>query len=118
MGMKAMKAMKAMKSMKAATRKAGAPMTKGALITAIATEHSMKNKECSAILSSLGDIAAKEVKKTGIFTIPGLCRIKTRVKPATKACEREIFGEMRKVKAKPARKLSRLIQLLPLSSRS
>merc|ERR1712054_100330 len=84
--MGAMKAMKAMKSMKAA-RKSGA----------------MKTKECSAILNSLGDIAAKEVKKTGVFTIPGLCRIKTRVKPATKACTREIFGEMRKVKAKPAR---------------
>merc|ERR1712178_118842 len=97
-----MKAMKAMKSMKAA-RKSGAVMTKGALITALATEHSMKNKECSSILNSLGDIAAREVKKTGVFTIPGLCRIKTRVKPATKACTREIFGEMRKVKAKPAR---------------
>merc|ERR1712183_1114532 len=94
--------MKAMKSMKTA-KKSGAVMTKGALIATLATEHSMKNKECSAILNSLGDIAAKEVKKTGIFTIPGLCRIKTRVKPATKACEREIFGEMRKVKAKPAR---------------
>merc|ERR1719393_313933 len=100
--MKAMKAMKAMKSMKAA-RKTGSVMTKGALISTLATEHSLKNKECSAILNSLGDIAAKEVKKTGIFIIPGLCRIKTRVKPATKACEKEIFGEMRKVKAKPAR---------------
>merc|ERR1712178_17276 len=75
----------------------------GSLDHSASTEHSMKNKECSAILNSLGDIAAKEVKKTGVFTIPGLCRIKTRVKPATKACTREIFGEMRKVKAKPAR---------------
>merc|ERR1719390_626750 len=94
--------MKAMKSMKAA-RKSGGPMTKGALIGAIAAEHEMKNKEVSQILESLAATAAKEVKKTGVFTIPGLCRIKTRVKPATKACTKEIFGEMRKVKAKPAR---------------
>merc|ERR1711896_73955 len=94
--------MKAMKAMKTA-KKSGAVMTKGALISTLATEHSMKNKECSAILSSLGDIAAKEVKKTGIFTIPGLCRIKTRVKPATKACVKVVFGKETKVKAKPAK---------------
>ena len=33
----------------------------------------------------------------------GLCKIKTRVKPATKACQKEIFGKMQTVKAKPAR---------------
>merc|ERR1712023_383884 len=49
----------------------------------IATEHSLKTKEVSLVFESLAAIAAKEVKKTGVFTIPGLCRIKTRVKPAT-----------------------------------
>ena len=89
-----------MKAMKSGSAKA---MTKGELLKSIATEHEMKTKDCSNILNSLVTVAAKEVKKTGVFTIPGLCRIKTRVKPATKACTREIFGEMRKVKAKPAR---------------
>merc|ERR1712183_291772 len=97
--MKAMKAMKAAKTMK----KSSSVMTKSGLIGAIATEHSMKNKECSQVLNSLAAIAAKEVKKTGIFTLPGLCRIKTRVKPATKAGVRVMFGEEKKVKAKPAR---------------
>merc|ERR1719199_1523588 len=91
-----------MKSMKS-RKKSGPVMTKSALAAALASEHSLKNSQCSALLNSLGDIAAKEVKKAGVFTIPGVCRIKTRVKPATKACTREIFGEMRKVKAKPAR---------------
>merc|ERR1719247_1487623 len=92
--------MKSMKAMKAGASKA---MTKGALLKAIATEHEMKTKDCSNILNSLATIATKEVKKTGLFSIQGLCRIKTRVKPATKAGVRMIFGEERKVKAKPAR---------------
>merc|ERR1719436_2041929 len=54
-------------------------------------------------VDSLAEIAAKQVKSVGKFTFPGLCMIKTRQKPATKAGKREIFGEMRIVKAKPAR---------------
>merc|ERR1712087_755968 len=44
-----------------------------------------------------------EVKKTGVFTVPGVCRIKTRTKPATKACVKVMFGKETKVKAKPAK---------------
>ena len=54
-------------------------------------------------MNSLVALATKEVKKTGIFTLPGLCRIKTRNKPATKACVRMMFGVETKVKAKPAK---------------
>merc|ERR1719436_320977 len=41
----------------------------------------------------------------GKFTLPGLCMLKTRTKPATKAGKREIFGKVVVVKAKPARKI-------------
>ena len=78
-------------------------MTKGALSKVIATENEMKTKDCSNILNSLVAVATKEVKKTGVFTIPGICRIKTRTKPATKAGVRMMFGEEKKVKAKPAK---------------
>merc|ERR1711959_157840 len=88
-----------MKSMKAGAK----AMTKGALLKAIATEHGMKTKACSGILNSLVTVGTSEVKKSGIFTIPGLCRIKTRTKPATKACVKNIFGKETKVKAKPAK---------------
>merc|ERR1712230_280395 len=89
------------KAMKAAsTSKA---LTKGALIKDIATANELKTKEVSQVFDSLAAIATKEVKKTGVFTIPGLCRIKTRVKPATKAGVRMAFGKEMKVKAKPAR---------------
>merc|ERR1719155_144895 len=78
------------KAMKAAsTSKA---LTKGAMIKDIATEHSLKAKEVSQIFDSLAAIATKEVKKNGVFTVPGLCRIKTRTKAATKAGTRICFG--------------------------
>merc|ERR1712242_358832 len=81
----------------------GKAMTKGALADALATGTEVKKSQCTKVLNSLATIAATEVKKAGIFTVPGLCRIKTRVKPATKAGKREIFGKMQIVKAKPAK---------------
>merc|ERR1711970_611760 len=90
---------KTMKTMKAS----GKVMTKGALVRTLAEQHEMGTKVCSGLLESLATLATTEVKKTGIFTIPGLCRIKTRVKPATKAGVRVMFGQEMRVKAKPAK---------------
>merc|ERR1711975_84759 len=95
--------MKTMKAMKAMGHLPHGVMTKGALVKTLAEQHEMKTKVCSGLLESLATLATTEVKKTGIFTIPGLCRIKTRVKPATKAGVRMAFGQEIKVKAKPAR---------------
>merc|ERR1712046_505556 len=88
-----------MKSMKAA----GKAMTKGAMTKAIATEHGLKQKACSDLINSMVAMATQEVKKNGVFTVPGLCRLKTRTKPATKAGVRIMFGKETKVKAKPAK---------------
>merc|ERR1712032_1425345 len=44
----------------------------------------LKKSVCGKVIGTLAEIGAGEVKSTGIFTLPGLCRIKTRVKPATK----------------------------------
>merc|ERR1712226_1560789 len=89
-----------MKSMKAGGKKA---MSKGAMTKTLATEHELKQKTCSEVINSLVAIATAEVKKSGVFTIPGVCRLKTRTKPATKACVRVMFGKETKVKAKPAK---------------
>ena len=70
---------------------------------ALATEHSLKEKACSEVINSLVTLAPSEVKKAGVFTVPGVCRIKTRLKPATKAGVRMMFGKETKVKAKPAK---------------
>ena len=104
--------MKAMKSMKAAKY-----MTKTALADAIATACELKRSQVSGVLNNLAEVAAKHVKSDGIFTIPGLCRIKTRLKPATKAGKREIFGEMRVVKAKPAKTVVKAFPVAALKSK-
>merc|ERR1712151_1005963 len=81
----------------------GKPLTKGAIAKAVAEECELKASMAGKMIASIAAIGTKEVQKNGIFTFPGLCRIKTRQKPATKACRREIFGKMQMVKARPAR---------------
>merc|ERR1712190_402577 len=91
----------AMAPMKA--MKGGTPLSKGALAQALADGTELKKTEVVKVLDTLTTVATQEVKKTGKCTIPGLCMIKTRMKPATKAGKKEIFGKVVMVKAKPAK---------------
>merc|ERR1711862_717976 len=93
-------------------------MTKGALAEALAaaSDAELKKTQCAKLIGSLCDIATKEVAKTGIFTLPGLCRIKTRMKPATKAGKREVFGKTVMVKAKPAKKVVKAFPVAALKA--
>merc|ERR1711912_124756 len=95
----------AMKAMKAAVKakKTGRPMSKGGLAEALAGSCELKRKVATKAIDSLARIAAEEVKSHGIFVIPGLARIKTRKKPATKAGKRMMFGKEVLVKAQPAK---------------
>merc|ERR1711939_850311 len=86
-------------------KKAATAMTKGAIADALGQKCEIKKAVAAKVVASLAETATKEVKSAGIFTVPGLCRIKTRVKPATKAGKREVFGKVVVVKAKPARKV-------------
>ena len=88
-------------------------MTKGAIAEALSTDTEIKKSLCGKIINSLAEIATQEVKSTGVFTIPGVCRIKTRMKPATKAGKREVFGKVVMVKARPARKV---VKAFPVSA--
>ena len=88
-----------------APMKKATAMTKGAVAEALATKCELKKSVATKVKASLAEVATAEVKKTGIFTIPGLCRLKIRVKPATKAGKQEIFGKMCIVKAKPVQKI-------------
>merc|ERR1739844_810593 len=65
------------------------------------------------VLETLAEVATEEVKGTGKFTIPGLCMLKTRKKPATKAGKREVFGKVMMVKAKPAKTI---VKAYPVSA--
>merc|ERR1719436_791798 len=88
-----------MKPMKAAVKSMG----KSAIAEALAAACELKKGDCAKVLASIADVATTEVKKTGVFYIPGLVRLKTKKKPATKAGKREIFGKVVMVKAKPAK---------------
>merc|ERR1712188_286065 len=91
-------------------------MTKNEITKTLAEQHELKQKVCSDVLASFVEIACAEVKRNGIFTVPGLCRIKTRVKPATKAGVRNIFGKEQKVAAKPARKIVKAFPVAALKA--
>merc|ERR1711978_534776 len=88
------------RGMKAA---AARPMTKGAIAEALATSCELKKSVVTKLLGSLAEVGTAEVKKAGVFSIPGLARIKTRRKPATKATKKMMFGKETVVKAKPAK---------------
>merc|ERR1712226_1837044 len=78
-------------------------MTKSGLVQALSTEWGFKRAQCSKVVNGLQGICASELKKFGKFKLPGVCMVKTRKKPATKAGKREIFGKVVVVKAKPAK---------------
>ena len=73
----------------------------------------MKKSEFGKIINSLTEIATQEVKSTGVCTIPGVCRIKWRMKPALKPKKRKVFGKVVIVKARPARKV---VKAFPVSA--
>merc|ERR1712078_445660 len=96
MGVKAMKVMKA---------KAVTAMPKGAINDALASKTGLEKKEVSGVIGELVALATAEVKKTGKFTLPGLCMLKTRTRPARKAGTTTAFGKTIQVKARPAQKI-------------
>merc|ERR1712037_361970 len=89
------------KAMKAAKGKAA--MSKGGIADALSSQTGLKRKDCSNILNVLAEVGADQVKKNGKFTVPGVCFIKTRLKPATKAGKKMMFGQEVVVKAMKAK---------------
>ncbi len=65
-----------------------AAMSKSQLINAIveaAGELELTRKQVKAVLESLVDVGHKELKKSGLFTVPGFAKFRVVKKPATKA---------------------------------
>ena len=93
---------------KAAAKK---PMTKTQLIQAIAdgTEEEINKKQVKLILESLTSIGHKQLKRQGVFTLPGFAKFRVVKKPATKARKgtNPFTGEEMVFKAKPASKAVR-----------
>ncbi|NUQ73997.1 MAG: HU family DNA-binding protein [Polyangiaceae bacterium] len=65
-----------------------ASISKSALVNAVVEESGdVTRKQVKAILDSLADIGYRELKKNGIFTLPGFAKFRVVKKPATKARE-------------------------------
>ena len=84
-------------------------LTKSQIIQAIADAHKDKlaRKDVVGVLGSLSTIGYKELKKNGLFVLPGFAKFVVVKKPATK--ERQGINPFTKepmtFKAKPARKV-------------
>ncbi len=101
-----------------ATNKSPKSRTKSETYQALAVATGLTRKEVAAVLDGLAQIIREELSKKGpgIFTLPGLLKIKRISKPATKT--RTIPnpfkpGEMMTVKGKPARNV---VKAQPLKS--
>ena len=86
-------------------------MSKSELIQKIAELHADKltRKDVKGVIESLADVGYKELKKTGVFLVPGFAKFVVIKKPATKARSgtNPFTGEPMMFKAKPARKIVR-----------
>jgi DNA-binding protein HU-beta len=84
-------------------------MTKSQLIEKIATETEVAKKQVKGVLETLASIGYKELKKAGVFLVPGFAKFVVIKKPATKSRKgtNPFTGEPMMFKAKPARKIVR-----------
>ncbi|MEY4376430.1 MAG: hypothetical protein RJB26_980 [Pseudomonadota bacterium] len=97
-----------------ATKKSAAP-TKSDILAQISKDTDLSKKQVSAVFESLNGIIKKSLKGAGLFTMPGLLKMKVVKKPATKARQgtNPFTGEPMTFKAKPA---SKKVRVMPLKN--
>ena len=95
-------------------KKGGAP-TKSEIVAQICKDSELSRKQVAAVFESLNSIIKKSLRGPGLFTLPGLLKMKVVKKPATKAREgiNPFTKEKMVLKAKPA---SKKVRVLPLKS--
>ena len=94
------------------------PRKKGELFTLIAEHTELNRRQVASVFETLSkvmsvDLAKPSEGKAKEFTVPGLMKVKSIYKPATKAREGKnpFTGEMQMFKAKPAKTV---IKIRPL----
>jgi DNA-binding protein HU-beta len=95
-------------------KKGGAP-TKSEIVAQICKDAELSRKQVAAVFESLNSQIKKSLRSGGLFTLPGLLKMKVVKKPATKAREgiNPFTKEKMIFKAKPA---SKKVRVLPLKS--
>ena len=104
---------------KATTRTSGKVRSKSEVFGELATASELSKRQVADVFDSLTDLIKTDLKKgPGIFTVPGLMKIKVIRKPATKAREgvNPFTGEKMMFKAKPARNVVKVLALKNLKS--
>jgi nucleoid DNA-binding protein len=95
--------------------KKGSAPTKSEVLAQICKDTDLSRKQVAAVFESLHGVIKKSLRGPGVFTLPGLLKMKVIKKPATK--EREGINPFTKekvtFKAKPA---SKKVRALPLKS--
>lgn len=93
----------------------GNPPTKSEVLAQISKETGLTRQQVNAVFDSLKGIMRKSLRSHGLFTLPGLMKLKVVKKPATKAREgvNPFTGEKMTFKAKPA---SKKVRVLPLKN--
>jgi nucleoid DNA-binding protein len=89
-------------------------MTKTQLIQAISESNpELNKKQVKQVLEALTVIGHKQLKRSGVFTLPGFAKFRVVKKPATKARKgtNPFTGEEMVFKAKPARKAVKVTPL-------
>ena len=95
-------------------KKGGAP-TKSEILATICKDTGLSRTQVSSVFDSLSGVIRKSLRGNGLFTLPGLLKLKVVKKPATKAREgvNPFTGEKMTFKAKPA---SKKVRAMPLKS--
>jgi nucleoid DNA-binding protein len=95
-------------------KKGGAP-TKSEIVAQICKDAELSRKQVAAVFESLNGQIKKSLRSGGLFTLPGLLKLKVVKKPATKAREgiNPFTKEKMVFKAKPA---SKKVRALPLKA--
>ena len=95
--------------------KKNAAPTKSEILAHIAKDTELSRKQVGAVFESLNGIIKKSLKGAGLFTMPGLLKMKVVKRPATKAREgvNPFTGDKMVFKAKPA---SKKVRVMPLKS--
>lgn len=88
---------------------AAKPLSKSDVVNEIVRATNCAKKDVKNVVDGLIQLAYRELKKKGIFTLHGLTKAVVVKKPATKAREgiNPFTGEKIMIKAKPARKAVR-----------
>jgi DNA-binding protein HU-beta len=66
-------------------------MTKSALLAHLSESSELKKTEVSKVYDALVEAVTKELKKNGIFTLPGLARLKLKKVAAYKGGEKKVM---------------------------